>query len=181
MEAFKKSKPNYILISLLILLFSCTEHSATKVIHDESLAIIDTFHVSDNLLKSSEDFVKRNNLSNANIEVDIDKKEFNQIYITFITRGIVDFEVRKFKPLFTYKIKNNLFFVFTGAEELLKIPFDTLKYQNRRQGRYDTILTAWYLFEGNRMQREDTCEFYGPFSSLHQTIPPPPINKNVSK
>ena len=173
METIKKISLIYILFICLII--SCKEKSTiNKSIQDKTLVQIDTLHIADNLLKSSNDFVNRNNLSNTNVEVDIDKKEYNQIYITFITRGIADFEVRKFKPMFTYEIKDNLFFVFTGAEELLNIPFDEAKYQNRRQGRYDTILKAWYVFEDDKMRREDSCTFYEPFSNLKPIMPPPP-------
>lgn len=183
METFKKSKCNYILVaSLLIFFASCKEQPSTKnSAQDETLAIIDSFRIGDNLLESSNDFVSSNNISNANIEVDIDKKEFNQIYITFILRGMADFEVRKFKPLFTYQIKNNIFFVFTGAEELLKIPFNETRYENRRQGRYDTVLTAWYLFEDNKMRKEASPPFFEPFSNIPPPMPPPPLKKNSPK
>ncbi len=175
MEIIKKSNLFIAaLICILISNFSCREKS---VIKNETLEkyslLIDTIGINNDLLQSSKDFINRNNIINGNIEVDIDKKEYNQTYVTFITRGIADFAVRKFKPLFTYQIKSNIFFVFTGAEELLTIPFDESKFINRRQAKYDTIIKAWYVFDDNIMRRHDSCTLYEPFSNLQPSLPPP--------
>ena len=87
---------------------------------------------------------------------------------------MADFEVRKFKPLFYYTINKNLFFVYTGAEELLNIPFNESDYANRRQNKYDTVIKTWYLIEDNIIRKDDSCKYEEPFSTLQFSPPPPP-------
>lgn len=174
MENFKK----IFLIAITILfctsfiLVSC--RSQVKSISpsgDESIDI-DTFYINEYLREISIDFITNNSISHGNIEVDIDKQEYNRILITFICRGMADFGVRKFKPLFSYKIDNNIFFVFTGAEELLNIPFDENKYSDRRQEMCDQVLKSCYVLEDNKIRKESNCEFNEPFSNLKQSQPP---------
>lgn len=155
------------------MLLSC-KHKRNDItsIQEKLNVLIDTFDISNDLKESSLNFIKSNHISNGNIEVDIDKKEHNQVYITFICRGMADFGVRKFKPLFSYKIESNIFFVFTGAEELLNISFDENKYLNREQSKCDNTLKWCYVFEDNKIRKEDTCSFENPFSSLRQSLLP---------
>ncbi len=171
MENFKSifSIAITILFSTFFILVSCKNQvKSISPSADESIAIADTFHINEDLRKASIDFITSNNVSNGNIEVDIDKKEYNQILITFICRGMADFGVRKFKPLFSYKINDNIFFVFTGAEELLNIPFDENKYSSRRQEMCDEVLKSCYFLEDNKIRKDSNCEFNEPFSNLKQ-------------
>lgn len=180
METFKKSKLGYILFACLLL--SCKERSTTKNIRqDETLVIIDTFHINEDLKKISIDFIKTNKISNSIIEVDIDKREYNQIYISLTCKGVSYFIVKKLAPLFTYELNNNTFFVFTGAEELLRMPFDEMRYKNRRQERCDTITKSCYIFKDNKIQKEENCSLPEPFSSMPPLSLPPPLNKNIQK
>lgn len=165
-----------ILITSLFLLFIGCTNNQNKDVNTGADGIIrfnDSIRIDNNLLKSSLEYIKRNNLTNSNIEVSIDKREYNQIYITYINRGMADFEVRKFKPLFSYTINKNLFFVYTGAEELLSIPFNESDFVNRRQNKYDTVIKTWYVIEDNIIHRDDSCKYEEPFSTLQ--FSPPPI------
>lgn len=169
MEIFKKLFLIIILFYNISILESCKDQAKNNPVKDESIIIIDTFHINEELRKSSIDFITKNNISNGNIEVDIDKKEYNQILITFICRGMADFQARKYKPLFSYKINDNIFFVFTGAEELLSIPFNENKYSTRRQDMCDTNFKSCYLFEDKKIRKEINCIFNEPFSNLKQS------------
>lgn len=171
MENFRRIFPVAVTILFcnFLILISCKDSLKNSSVRDESIAIVDTFQINKDLKKVSIDFITNNNISNGNIEVDIDKKESNQILITFICRGMADFGVRKFKPLFSYKINGNIFFVFTGAEELLNIPFDENKYSSRRQDMCDVVFKSCYVLEDNKIRKEDSCSFDEPFSNLKQS------------
>jgi hypothetical protein len=172
MEIFKKSILNSIII--LCLLISCKDESTTKNNkHNDTIITTDTLHITEELRKISADFINTYNINNSIIEVAINKKEPDEIYISLTCKGVAYFVVSKLSPSFTYELKNNTFFVFTGAEEMLQIPFDEAKYKNRKQERCDSIIKSCYIFQDNKIQKEENCSFPDPFSSM----PPPSLPK----
>ncbi|MBK7882542.1 MAG: hypothetical protein IPJ81_00890 [Chitinophagaceae bacterium] len=121
---------------------------------DGTIGLIDRFRISEDLKNISIDFINTNGIDNSIIEVAINKREPDEIYITLTCKGVAYFIVKKLTPLFTYELDNNTFFVFTGAEEILQIPFDEAKYKNRRQERCDSIMKSCYIFQDKKMQKK---------------------------
>ncbi len=172
METIKNFKLVYCFAFILL---SCKgEKKAGEILQDDRYVFIDTFQVSDKLKLISKEFIENYKLINSNVEVNIDKREFNRIIITFTCRGMADFGVKNFKPLFQYKIYNNTFFVFTGAEELLLIPFDESKYKNQKQGRCYEVVKSCYILEDNVIRKEIDCTDHEPFSSIPAPSKLPP-------
>lgn len=173
METFKKITISYIII--ICLLISCKEQSISENIKNEILVSANTIHISEGLKKVSLDFINTFKIENSIIEVTINKKEPNEIYISLTCKGVAYFVVKKLTPSFTYELKNNTFFVFTGAEELLQLTLEKAKYKNRRQERCDSIIKSCYIFQDGKIQKEESCSFPEPFSNMPAPVPPPPF------
>lgn len=169
---------NYLLfLCICFSLFACNENVRQQNSNRESSVIFnDTISLNENLKKISLEFINTYKIDNSIIEIDIDKKEYNQIYISLSCRGFSYFLVKKLTPLFTYELKNNSFFVFTGAEELFTTSLDTSKYTYRRQERCDSIIKSCYFVENNKIIKEENCSYPEPFSNLPAALSPP--NKN---
>lgn len=157
------------------LLFACNENVKQENLkNQEDFALVNVpISINENLKKISLEFIGTYNITNSIIEVTINKKETNEIYINLTCKGSAYFAVKKLTPSFTYELQNNTFFVFTGAEELLQLNFEEAKYKNRRQERCDSVITSCYLLQDNKMQKEENCSFPEPFSSMPAQSPPP--------
>lgn len=70
--------PVTILFCNFLILVSCKDSVKDSPNRNESIAIVDTFFINEDLKKVSIDFITNNNISSGNIEVDIDKKDSNQ-------------------------------------------------------------------------------------------------------
>ena len=165
----------YIATIILLFLVSCSQQKRESLTVKNKTAItLDSINISELLKQISLDFIKTYKIDNSIIEVDIDKRESNQIYINFMCKGVSYFSVKKLKPLFSYELNNNTFFVFTGAENMMQLQFEETKYKNRRQERCDSVVKSCYLFQDNVMKKEENCTFPEAFSNLP---PPSPLPK----
>ena len=169
------SKRIHIAIIILLFLVSCSQGKKESVtVKNDTALVLGSINISEPLKQISLDFVKTYKIDNSIIEVDIDKREFNQIYINFMCRGVSYFSVKNLKPLFSYELSNNSFFVFTGAEQMMQLQFEEAKFKNRRQERCDSVIKSCYLFQDNIMKKEENCTFPEAFSNLP---PPSPLPK----
>lgn len=180
METIKKIIPVILLSILILCLGQSCEHKKRNIpevqIQNQNIEIAEDITISENLKKSSLDFISKFSYKNRLIEVNVDKKEPEEIIISYSCRGIADFEIKKFKPLFSYKLNDNLFFVYTGAEELLNISFDTAKYTIYNFDICSDPKKATYIFQGDKMQLDTAGQFPEPFSSLPPETPLPILN-----
>lgn len=174
--ATSKSIAFLLVFSACFIFISCNNKNHEKLNSEKqgnTANLNDTLSINESLKKISLDFIETYNIDNSIIEVAINKKEFDEIYITLTCKGVAYFAVKKISPSLTYEIKNNTFFVFTGAEELLQPKFDEEKYKNRRQEKCDSVIRTCYLFQNNKMQKEDNCLLPEPFSNMPAESPLP--------
>lgn len=175
MEIIKKTiyVISFCIISSMLACKQETKNSIKQIVQNQDITLVDSININEELKNSSLDFIKQFNYTNRLIEVDIDKKEPNQIIISYSCRGIADFEIKKYKPLFSYTLNDNLFFIYTGAEELLNITFDTTKYTKYNFDICSDPKKSTYIFEDNKMRQDTSGLFPEPFSSLPPASPPP--------
>lgn len=164
----------YVLVHSLLFV-SCTENTFTNETRKVPINF-ENLSLNENLRQISLAFIDSFNLDNSIIEVTIDRKERfepGEIYIILKCRGLNYFEAMKLKPMFTYEMKNNSFFVFTGGESLFDLAFDEKKFQNRRMEKCDESIKQCYWFRKGRMIKDEACIFPDPFSDLQMSTPPP--------
>ena len=154
-----------------LFLLSCTQKKQLnqKLNKDSNAILLSGIDINEQLKEISLNFVSTHKINNSIIEVDINKREVNQIYLNLTCKGLYYFIVKKAYPLFTYEINNNTFFVFTGSENLLQINFDETKYKNRIHERCDSVMSSCYIIQEGIIKKEDNCTFPDAFSNL----PPP--------
>ncbi len=159
-------------VAYLVLMLSCNHQKDSGNDAQEISISFENPYLSKNLRDISHTFINNFNLDNSIIEVTIDRKSPEEIYIILKCRGSAYFKAMKLKPTFTYEMNNNSFFVFTGAEMLFDSTFDEKRFQDRRKGKCNESLKACYWFNNGKMVEDKACTFPYPFSDLKMSEPP---------
>ena len=170
MEIFKsKATLSWLLISLF---FSCDgvktpTHDKLEVdVHFGSPVFIDE------MKNISESFIREYHINNSFIEVTIERKGIEGVYITLTCRGLFYFQSQGLHPLFTYQINNNTFFVIIGVEPLFNISSYDGKFSERKsEGCYESPRACFWYRDG-KIKREEKCTYPFPFSDFQWSEPP---------
>lgn len=173
MRIFKKVVIYAVIHSLLFI--SCSEKTSSDTAQEVRINF-EKSYLNEKLRQISLAFIDSFNLDNSIIEVSIDRKEIfepGEMYIILKCRGLIYFEAMKLTPMFTYEIKNNSFFVFTGGESLFDLPLNEKKFQNRRMEKCEESIKVCYWFRKGRIIKDEDCIFPDPFSDLQMSTPPP--------
>lgn len=170
------NKINLVVLCFFCMAISCRQKSAIKRV-EKVFVNLEEPYIHDNLRKISLGFINSFKIDNSIVEVTIERKESEGIYIILTCRGLYYFEVKNLKPLFTYELNNNSFFVFTGVEGLLDSTFNKDKYIKRRKEKCGDMIKTCYWFKGGKMIKDENCTFPYPFTDFKIGAPPPLKNE----
>lgn len=160
------------LIGCVLFLTSCIQMPSDT---DENFVFVnfEKPYINEELRRISIDFISSHQIDNSIIEVTIEKKELEGVYVIMSCRGTIYFEAMKMKPMFTYEINNNSFFVFTGAETLFDSTYNQIRFQSRRKEKCEESFKTCYWFRNAKFYKEAICTYPDPFSDLRMSAPPP--------
>lgn len=170
----------FLILALTIIFASCKQVNKNGRFTSTKSGLVEFNHTALNqyLSEISNDYTISNKINNSVIEVIVDKKTPDVVYLILTCRGLYYFEVEKLRPLFTYEQNNNSFFVFTGVEDLLNITFNYEAFEMRNKERCENLQRTCYRIEDGKWRKELNCRFPFPFSNTGPEVQPPKKKNN---